>query len=90
MRTLLRAIVRNLLLSDALFQGLNEVHARVATRHFGNLQVALGEFPRRTERLTVGHTSATTPNRAQYAPPVAVGSAGTPLLVLLQRDKSMC
>src|SRR6266850_2670286 len=40
---------------NTLFQGLNEMYARIAAGHFGSLQVQLRQFPCPTERLTVRH-----------------------------------
>src|SRR4029077_15401672 len=41
--------------NDAFLQGLNEVYAGVAARHFWSLQVELGQFPGPAERLAVWH-----------------------------------
>ena len=39
----------------ALFEGMNEVHPRVTTSHFGNFQVQVGQFARSSDRLPICH-----------------------------------
>src|SRR6266853_2988290 len=41
--------------NDAFLQGLNEVYAGVAARHFWSLKVELGQFTCPAERLAVRH-----------------------------------